>query len=60
MTALVAHPNNPLQLMSCSFDGTLRIWAVDDGMLIRTIDLSMSSHVTNSVTYKIRGMKGIY
>ena len=61
VSSLVPHPHNPLQLISSSFDGTLKIWSVDDAILLKTIDLSLSAHKRefDGNVYKVKGVKGI-
>jgi len=59
VSSLVPHPHNPLQLISSSFDGTLKIWSVDDAILLKTIDLSLSAHKRefDGNVYKVKGVK---
>lgn len=41
VTALALHPANPLQLVSASLDGTLKIWDVLDATLLRSLDVGL-------------------
>ena len=56
----MAHPTQPMQLISSSLDGTLKFWSVDDAVLLKTIDLSKSDHCgnKNNQNYAVRGVKG--
>lgn len=36
VTGILLNPNNHLQLFSCSFDGTIKLWDYLDGILIKT------------------------
>lgn len=36
VTGIELNPNNPLQLYSCSLDGTVKLWDFTDGILIKT------------------------
>ncbi|XP_044160604.1 WD repeat-containing protein 75 [Bufo gargarizans] len=36
VTGIELHPNNHLQLYSCSLDGTIKLWDFNDGILIKT------------------------
>lgn len=40
LTGLLLHPRNPLQLLTSSLDGTVRIWDFLDAVLIKTIDVA--------------------
>ncbi|PWN42516.1 WD40 repeat-like protein [Ceraceosorus guamensis] len=39
ITAIALHPTNPLQLVSASMDGTLKVWDYLDATLLRSVDL---------------------
>ncbi|PWN46911.1 WD40 repeat-like protein [Violaceomyces palustris] len=41
ITGLVINPANPLQLLTSSLDGTLKIWDFLDAVLLSTIDLKL-------------------
>ncbi|KAG9465033.1 hypothetical protein GDO78_019040 [Eleutherodactylus coqui] len=36
VTGIQLYPNNPLQLLSCSLDGTIKLWDFLDGIVIKT------------------------
>ena len=40
VTSICLHPHKPYQLLSSSIDGTVKIWAVDDGVLMKNIIIS--------------------
>lgn len=40
ITAFHLHPTNPLELITASLDGTVKIWSWTDGQLIRTLDVA--------------------
>ncbi|KZV93849.1 WD40 repeat-like protein [Exidia glandulosa HHB12029] len=39
ITSIMIHPGNPLQLVTASLDGTIKIWDYLDALLLDTIDL---------------------
>ncbi|KAI8071202.1 quinon protein alcohol dehydrogenase-like superfamily [Gongronella butleri] len=39
VTAVVLNPDNPLQLISASMDGTIKIWDYNDEVLLRTFQM---------------------
>ncbi|XP_071977045.1 WD repeat-containing protein 75 isoform X2 [Engystomops pustulosus] len=39
VTGIEFNPNNPLQLYSCSLDGTIKLWDFIDGILIKTFHI---------------------
>jgi NET1-associated nuclear protein 1 (U3 small nucleolar RNA-associated protein 17) len=43
ITALLLSPSNPLQIISASEDGTVKIWDWVEGRLVRTIVMGESS-----------------
>ena len=51
VTSLSVHPHKPYQLISASMDGTIKIWAVDDGVLMKNISMG---------GVHIYGLKGTY
>ena len=59
VTAVTPHPLNPLQLISSSLDGTVRFWSVDDAILLKTIDLSQSTHRSSDFTGDISSVNGL-
>jgi len=59
VTSVLPHPLNPLQLISSSLDGTVRFWSVDDAILLKTIDLSQSTHRTSDFTGDLSSVNGI-
>uniref|UniRef100_A0A8C9Q9T0 WD repeat domain 75 n=1 Tax=Spermophilus dauricus TaxID=99837 RepID=A0A8C9Q9T0_SPEDA len=44
VTGIQLNPNNPLQLYSCSFDGTIKLWDYLDGILIKTFIVGHKLH----------------
>ncbi|XP_073414225.1 WD repeat-containing protein 75 [Dendrobates tinctorius] len=41
VTGIELNPNNPLQLYSCSLDGTVKLWDFIDGILIKTYHIGL-------------------
>ncbi|CAO1615644.1 unnamed protein product [Parajaminaea phylloscopi] len=39
LSGILIHPTNPLQLLTASLDGTIRVWDFLDAILLRTIDV---------------------
>ncbi|XP_007529066.1 WD repeat-containing protein 75 [Erinaceus europaeus] len=44
VTGIQLNPNNHLQLYSCSFDGTIKVWDYVDGILIKTYIVGQKLH----------------
>ncbi|XP_066136544.1 WD repeat-containing protein 75 [Saccopteryx bilineata] len=44
VTGIQLNPNNHLQLYSCSFDGTIKLWDYLDGILIKTFIVGHKLH----------------
>lgn len=44
VTGIQLNPNNHLQLYSCSFDGTIKLWDYVDGILIKTFVVGRKLH----------------
>ncbi|KAM5326706.1 WD repeat-containing protein 75 [Glossophaga mutica] len=44
VTGIQLNPNNHLQLYSCSFDGTIKLWDYIDGILIKTFTVGHKLH----------------
>uniref|UniRef100_A0A667GVS3 WD repeat domain 75 n=1 Tax=Lynx canadensis TaxID=61383 RepID=A0A667GVS3_LYNCA len=44
VTGIQLNPNNHLQLYSCSFDGTVKLWDYVDGILIKTFVVGLKLH----------------
>ena len=43
ITSLCPHPHNTYQLISSSLDGTVKIWASDDGILLKNVVICKES-----------------
>jgi NET1-associated nuclear protein 1 (U3 small nucleolar RNA-associated protein 17) len=52
ITAYTLNPSNPLQLVTSSLDGSLKVWDYLDGSLVRTINLP------GPVTHIVAGQEG--
>lgn len=47
VTGILIHPANPMQLLTSSMDGTIRVWDFLDAILLRTIDVGFPiTHLT--------------
>ncbi|XP_041524337.1 WD repeat-containing protein 75-like [Microtus oregoni] len=44
VSGILLNPNNHLQLYSCSFDGTVKLWDYLDGILIKTFTVGPKLH----------------
>lgn len=44
VSGILINPNNHLQLYSCSFDGTIKLWDYLDGILIKTFTVGPKLH----------------
>ncbi|CAO2616266.1 WD repeat-containing protein 75 [Lemmus lemmus] len=44
VSGILLNPNNHLQLYSCSFDGTIKLWDYLDGILIKTFTVGPKLH----------------
>ncbi|ERE82896.1 WD repeat-containing protein 75 [Cricetulus griseus] len=44
VSGILLNPNNHLQLFSCSFDGTIKLWDYLDGILIKTFIIGPKLH----------------
>lgn len=45
ITSFKLHPTNPLELITASLDGTIKVWSWTDGRLVRTLNAALA--VTN-------------
>lgn len=44
VSGILVNPSNHLQLYSCSFDGTIKLWDYVDGILIKTFTIGPKLH----------------
>ncbi|XP_003406221.1 WD repeat-containing protein 75 isoform X1 [Loxodonta africana] len=51
VTGIQLNPNNHLQLYSCSFDGTIKLWDYIDGILIKTFIVGHKLHALFTVAH---------
>uniref|UniRef100_A0A452QZT3 WD repeat domain 75 n=1 Tax=Ursus americanus TaxID=9643 RepID=A0A452QZT3_URSAM len=51
VTGIQLNPNNHLQLYSCSFDGTIKLWDYIDGILIKTFIVGHKLHALFTLAY---------
>ena len=57
VTSLCSNPNGSYQLISASLDGTVRIWSVDDGMLLNTIKITDKNSFGVACAVPLYGLK---
>ncbi|KAK2497646.1 hypothetical protein MC885_021137 [Smutsia gigantea] len=52
VTGIQLNPNNHLQLYSCSFDGTIKLWDYIDGILIKLVSVKLRKSSSQEVEAK--------
>ncbi|KAF3824296.1 hypothetical protein GH733_008581 [Mirounga leonina] len=52
VTGIQLNPNNHLQLYSCSFDGTIKLWDYIDGILIKLVSVKLPKSSSQEIEAK--------
>lgn len=55
VTALLLHPSNPMQAVTSSEDGTVKIWDWVEGRLIRTVTFADAGKVSHIALGQVAG-----
>jgi WD40 repeat protein len=58
ITSFQLHPSNPLQIITASEDGTVKVWSWTDGTLIRTLDVAEALHTQQKKGEDEEGKRG--